>query len=175
MASSEHAASSQGSFVALYLAALGFFLWGLGWFVLIPNHESQVGWLASQVLESVKRRGHCPSTVMYNKVCSPGSVIAALPNCGVCFGQVISACCKLGQWQPAKLVRPPSAPAPATHEPARTDTPLLPPPPNKHHTGAHARTLATRAGTLRARHHTHTRTRTHTRHGTVLSSQPLRK
>ncbi len=45
MASSEHAASSQGSFVALYLAALGFFLWGLGWFVLIPNHESQVGWL----------------------------------------------------------------------------------------------------------------------------------
>jgi hypothetical protein len=30
--------------VVLYVAALGFALWGLGWFVLIPNHQSQLGW-----------------------------------------------------------------------------------------------------------------------------------
>ncbi len=44
MATKENSAPTQASSSALYLAAFGFALWGLGWFVLIPNHESQTGW-----------------------------------------------------------------------------------------------------------------------------------
>jgi hypothetical protein len=35
----------QIRFSVLYIAALGFALWALGWFVLIPSHESQLGWI----------------------------------------------------------------------------------------------------------------------------------
>lgn len=35
----------QISYAVLTTAAAGFFLWALGWFILIPDHQAHVGWI----------------------------------------------------------------------------------------------------------------------------------
>jgi len=51
----------------LYVATAGFTLWGLGWFLLIPNHESQLGW----ALEFIGPLLIAIAIMMYEKSLTP--------------------------------------------------------------------------------------------------------
>ncbi|CAB4961569.1 unannotated protein [freshwater metagenome] len=70
----------QISYSVLVVSALGFALWGLGWLVLIPNHESQLGW----ALEFVGPFLIAVSLVMFEKSLSPriGRPAAILASLG---------------------------------------------------------------------------------------------
>ena len=76
----------QISYSVLTVSALGFALWGLGWFVLIPNRTSQVGW----ALEFIGPLLIAISIVMYERVLSPriGRPAVLLASAGALIGAV---------------------------------------------------------------------------------------
>ena len=76
----------QISYPVLTVSALGFALWGLGWFVLVPNHTSELGW----VLEFVGPLLIAISIIMYERVLSPriGRPAVLLASAGALIGAV---------------------------------------------------------------------------------------
>ncbi len=77
-------ASPQIRPAVLYVAALGFALWGLGWFVLIPNHESQFGW----ALEFLGPLLIAIALIMYEETLTPriGRLAVILASAGALIG-----------------------------------------------------------------------------------------
>ncbi len=64
----------------LYVAAIGFAMWGLGWLVLIPNHESQLGW----ALEFLGPLFIAIALIMYEETLTPriGRLAVVLASSG---------------------------------------------------------------------------------------------